>query len=106
MNRRRGHSINALLVVAACGIVYTGLLRFNSLTGIEQVDGVVGVLLGLYVCSYPAAYLVDSLFFRRGGQDPFLARHSFLWFALNMLVLIIGSVVIFLGTTRLIARGD
>jgi hypothetical protein len=78
-----------------------------TLTGMNQVDGSVGVLLGLYICSHPAAHLVNLLFFGGRTQHPFLSgRSSILWVALDMLVFLIGWVAIFVGTTRLIGGAD
>jgi len=95
-------------VLILLGIAYSILLYFQrTLTGMSNVDGILGVLLGLFLCSHPAANVVDMLFFRRFTQLQFLSRRSaVLWLALNILVLLIGWMVIFAGTTRLIGRAD
>ena len=105
---RRGHNVKILWALVLLGIAYSSLLYSQrTLTGTDNVDGIVGVLLGLYICSHPAANVVDMLFFRRGGQRQFSSRGSaVLWLGLNMLVLLIGWLVIFVGTTRLIGRAD
>ena len=44
----------------------TRLLHYlHTLTGIPVLDGSMGVTLGLYICSHPAANAVDMLFFER-----------------------------------------
>jgi hypothetical protein len=95
-----------LLALVVPGIVYCGwVYSQRTLTGIDKWDGIVGVVLGLYICSHPAANLVDMLFFIRGRRSPFPSSKSVVsWFALNTLVLFIAGVVIFVGTTRLIGR--
>jgi hypothetical protein len=89
-----------------CGMALSTLLYPQGmLTGKDNLDDIIGVVFGLYMCSHPAANFEDLLFFRRGGWHEFSSsRSTFIWLALNMLVLLIGWIVIFLGTTRLIVR--
>jgi uncharacterized membrane protein YGL010W len=103
---RRGRNIKILWVLILLGITYSGILHYQrTLTGMDEVDGIIGVLLGLYICSHPAANVVDMLFFRRGARHPFSSKRSaVLWLALNMLVLLIGWIVIFIGTTRFFSK--
>ena len=90
------------------GVAYSSFLYCrHTLTGKDIVDGILSILLGLYICSHPAASVADLLFSGRGGRGQFSSRRAiFLWLALNMLVFVIGWIVIFLGTTRLVGRGD
>jgi hypothetical protein len=109
MNHQRlGPNIMTLSVVGVLGIAYSSLLYYReTLTGMNQVDGIVGVVLGLYICSHPAAHLVELLFYRRGIRYRFSSKRSVvLWLMLNALVLLIGGIVIFFGTIRLIGRSD
>jgi len=103
---RRGRNIKMLWALIVLGITYNGILHYQrTLTGMDEVDGIIGVLLGLYVCSHPAANVVDMLFFRQGARHPFSSRRSaVLWLALNILVLLIGWIVIFIGTTRFFSK--
>lgn len=100
--------IKMLLALTLLGIAYSILLYYQgTLTGRDNVDGIIGVVFGLYMCSYPAAFIVDLLFFRRDSWHKFSSsRSTLIWLALNMLVLLIGWLVIFLGTTRLIGRTE
>jgi hypothetical protein len=104
---RRGRNIKKLWALVLLGIAYGGLLCFqDNLTDANNIEGIIGVLLGLYICSLPAAHAVDMLFFRRGGRGPFSSKRSaVMWVALNTLALLIGWAVIFIGTTRLVGRG-
>ena len=83
---RRGRNIKMLWALILLGIAYSGILHYQrTLTGMDEVDGIIGVLLGLYICSHPAANVVDMLFFRQGARHPFSSRRSaVLWLALNI----------------------
>jgi len=104
----RIHDSKRLWVLVLLGIAFSSLLYSQvTLTGAENVDGVIAILFGLYICSHPAANMVDLLFFRRGGGvRSSSSRSAVLWLMLNTLVLLTGWIVIFLGTTRLICRPD
>jgi hypothetical protein len=105
---RRGLKIITLSILGVLGIAYSGLLSSqHTLTGMNNLDGIIGVVLGLYICSYPAANLVDMFFYRRGIRHQFSSKRStLLWLTLNVMVLFIGGIVIFTGTTQLIGRAD
>jgi membrane-associated protease RseP (regulator of RpoE activity) len=105
----RGLNVKTVWGSVLLGIVYSSLLYCHStLTGTNSLDGIIGVLLGLYICSHPAANVVDILFFGQGARRrQFSSRRSaLLWLALNALILLIGWISIFLGTTRLIVKAD
>jgi hypothetical protein len=103
---RSGRNIKTLWAQILLGIAYSSLLYYrHTLTGSNKVDGFLSVLLGLYICSHPAANALDMFFFRRGTQRQFPSIWSaILWLALNMLVLMVGWFVIFVGTMRLVGR--
>jgi hypothetical protein len=109
MNQQKvGSKIVILSVLAVVGVAYcTFVYSRGTLTGLMHLDGIIGVVLGLYICSHPAAHLIELLFYRRGIRYRFSsARSVVLWLALNVLVLFISGVVIFVGTTGLIGKGD
>jgi hypothetical protein len=97
-----------LLVLTLSGLVYSGWVQFlGTLTGADAADGIIGVVFGLYICSHPARFVVDLLFFRRSVFDGFSSNRSLvLWLIFNFLVLLAGWLVIFAGTTRLIGRAE
>jgi hypothetical protein len=103
-----GRKIITLSVISVMGIAYSGFLHFQpTLTGRYVLDGIIGVVLGLYISSHPAAHLVEMLFYRRAMRYSFSSWRSFvLWLFLNILVLLVSAIVIFVGTTRLIGRGN
>jgi hypothetical protein len=100
--------IVTLSVLAVLGIAYVSFVYSRgTLTGLIHLDGTIGVVLGLYICSHPAAHLIELLFYRRGIRYRFSSTRSVvLWLALNVLVLLISGVVIFVGTTALIGKAD
>jgi hypothetical protein len=99
--RRNGRFLWALTGVAP---VYIGLmLLLPALTGNDTIDGSIGVLLGLYICSHPAANAIKLLFYQpqllhQLKREPPGIR----WLALNILVLFVGWLVITIGVHRLI----
>jgi hypothetical protein len=103
-----GRRIKMLWALVLLGIAYSGLLYEGyTPTGTDHLDGIIGVLLGLYICSHPAATAVEMLFFRGSTQPKFSSKRSaVLWLALNGLALLVGWVAIFVGTTRLVGRAD
>ena len=95
---------NATLLWSLIGVaaVYGGLLLFlRTLTGDHAVDGIIGVILGLYICSHPAANAINALFFSRAG----LLRMTWStvgWLGLNFLVIVVGWLAIFTGARRIV----
>jgi hypothetical protein len=100
--------IRMLCALSLIGIAYCILLNSqDTLSGKRALDGMVGVVFGLYMSSHPAASLVDLLFFKRAGWNQCSSHRSMgFWLVINMFVLLIGWMVIFIGTTRLIGRAD
>jgi hypothetical protein len=87
-------------------ILYVGLLHYlHSLTGIPVLDGSIGVVLALYICSRPAINAWEWLFFNSQYLRRIASEWSGVgWLALNTLVLLAGWVVLFAGLTRLVGR--
>ena len=109
MDQYRGrYNTKAMWALIVLGVGCSSLLYYEpALIGTSNVAGIIGVVVGLYICSHPAAHVVDLLFFRRSGRPQFPSKWAAVWWLIvNMLVLLIGWMVIFLGTTRLVSRGD
>jgi hypothetical protein len=100
--RRRNSATLAALVVLASA--YVGWFAIEpTLTGSRRADAILSVLLGLYICSHPAANAVDLLFFRRDLLREIAEEWwGVAFLALNLLVLFLGWLVITLGATRLV----
>jgi hypothetical protein len=103
--RRKTRSLWMLILIAAVyGLWFD---RHHRLTGNPMVDGALSVLLGLYICSRPAGNAIDLLFFERTAFHRIVSEWSSVkWLALNILTLLMGWFVIYLGTAHLTGRGD
>ena len=64
---------------------------------------VIGVLLGLFICSLPAANMLDLLFAARRSQSSSSEWALLGRLGLDLLVLFAGWIVVTIGATRLIA---
>ena len=103
--QQRGRNYKTLGVVVALALLYIGWMNIqHTITGMPQVDGTIGVLLGLFICSRPAANMLDLLFAQRSYAAS-SEWSTIRWLALNGLVLFLGWLVITIGATRLIERG-
>ena len=101
---RRGRKVKTLLGLILLAFAYIGWLYYRgTLTGTDRLDGIIGVLLGLYICSHPAANMLDMLFFERGNRPQGASAWStVLWLALNLLTLLSGWNALFAGITRFV----
>jgi hypothetical protein len=69
------------------------------------VDGILGVILGLYVSSFPARHFVDLLIYWKTEQARFATRRLLgWWIALNCTVLLDGWLVIVVAVARFTAH--
>ena len=101
--RRHKRNTGVLWGLILLAIAYGGLLRYlHTLTGIAMLDGSIGVALGLYICAHPAANAVTMLFFERDTLHQLSEWSIVRWLTLNLLVLLTGWMVIFVGLRRLL----
>ena len=97
----RGRSSGVLCGFMLLALAYSAVLfTYGPLTGDASIDGAIGIVLGLYVCSHPAANVLDLLFVdggvvRRGSEE-----RGITWYILNLLVLMAGWFVVWTGLTR------
>jgi EamA domain-containing membrane protein RarD len=100
--RQRGRSYKTLGVVAVLAVSYSAwMITQRTVTGLPRLDGIIGVLLGLFICSRPAANMLDLLFVRR-GHTASSEWAAIGWLVLNGAVMFVGWIVITIGATRLI----
>ena len=101
--RRFRRRTRILWVFALAGAIYLVVLRYvHPLTGTRVADGSIGVLLGLYICSHPAANAIDLLFVQHSAlRWVFSGRSGVGWAVLNVLVMALGWLVIAAGATQL-----
>jgi hypothetical protein len=62
-------SATVLLTIALTGLTIVGLLSPGGITGHRVVDGSLGIVLGLYTASHPAAFAIDLFFLSRSERD-------------------------------------
>ena len=95
----------ALLVSAAAYLVWQW--RAPPGTGAGWLEGVVGLVLGLYICSRPAANGIDLFFAERGTwRRVFTVRSGLEWLLLNAVVMFVGWFVLVTGVTRFSMSGS
>jgi len=93
-----------ILLAAACVCYLAALALIPLMPGFERIEGIVGVVLGLYVCAHPARHFMDLLLYRKIEGERFpSARSMAAWLALNGVVMLGGWVVIVAGVMRLTA---
>ncbi len=69
-------------------------------------DGVLGVVLGLFICSIPVRAFLDLILYSRIQGTGFRTRRALSWWiAANAAVLAAGWLVIVIGMTRFTAAG-
>jgi len=106
MNQPRENHPIILWGMILVTIAYALLVKLTrTLTGIPTLDGAIGVVLGLYICSHPAANLVDMIFFKRWSIMRSGSKYSALgWLILNAAVFFAGWLVIVNGTLHFVVR--
>jgi hypothetical protein len=100
------YHIARMWISVLLGIGYSSLfLFFYTLTGSTTLDGTIGVLLGLYIGSHPAAHLLDLLYLPRGKRLELLSGEpGTVWLIINVLVLIVGIFTIVVGANRFVQQ--
>jgi hypothetical protein len=103
--RRRNTGLLWTLIVIAA--IYVLWVRYGyGLTTLPDLEAGAGVLLGLFICSRGAANLLDMVLFGRILQPASPSRRTEAWWvAFNLLILVIGWFVIFVGATHLVQAG-
>ena len=103
MSRRRsGYSIAILLGLILLALGYGGILTYHqTLTGSGRLDGMIGVMLGLFICARPAANLMDLLYQSASNRRHGLAVYDlWIWLLLNVFTLIVGLIVVIIGAIQ------
>src|SRR6187431_2290349 len=97
----RGRNSGVLLGFMLLALGYSALVfAYGPLTGEQRIDGAIGVVLGLYVCSHPASNVLDLLFLDGGaGRQSVSDERGIAWYFLNLLVLLAGWFVVWTGLT-------
>jgi hypothetical protein len=101
----RRRTLVILLPVAAAYVTWQAVAPAAS--GHEWLDSTIGIVLGLYICSRPAANGIDLFFAERGTLQRIFTRASGVeWVLLNAAVMIAGWFVIMTAASRLPQTGE
>jgi uncharacterized protein YfaA (DUF2138 family) len=101
--RRRAVAWLGLMALLGAGWVAVSML-LGTITGRSQPDGIIGIILGLYISSFPARHFVDLLVYWKTEANRFPTRTSLGWWvALNAAVLAVGWLVIVFAAVRFTA---
>jgi hypothetical protein len=104
---RIGHNMLVLCCLVGLSFFFVGWVGyFGRLTDNSRLDGSIGMLLGLFICSHPASNVLDMLLFmsadvRESITASFAGR---CWLLLNLLAMVAGWVTIFSGALRFVYR--
>jgi len=81
---------------------YSSVLYIHfSLTGTHLLDGVIGVILGIYVCAHPAANVLDFILYGKALLlEKITIRPMIIWWLLNSMAMFMGLLVFVLGLLR------
>ena len=101
---RLEHHTTRMWVSVLLAIAYGGaFLYLWTITGSTTLDGIIGVLLGLYIGSHPAAHLLDLLYLPPATRRALLSSEPGMgWLGLNLLVLLVGITTIAIGANRFV----
>jgi hypothetical protein len=102
-NRRAFLWLGGMVLLGTAWLVVS--IRLGSLTGRSPADGIIGVILGLYISSFPARHFVDLLVYWKTESVRFPTRKSLgWWIAYNAFVLLVGWLVIVYAAARFTAH--
>jgi hypothetical protein len=100
MNKNlRKHRPFILWILLGLALAFNLLVHLHPiLTGNDQVDGLSGVFLGLFIAAFPAANFLDMLLVELGVKRwHSLKKADLPWVVLNLVVLLAGLVVVVVG---------
>lgn len=103
---RNAWLLGGLIILS--GLYIGWLFFFDSISGLSQLDGSIGILLGLYICSRPAANVLDILMFMSADlRENIVSTNSGrLWLVLNLLTAVAAWGVIFMGVLRFVRHSS
>jgi len=107
IHRRILRNMGMLVFMVMIAGFYIGWsARVGTFTGSNRWDGLLGILLGLYICSHPAANMLDMLLFMPADTREGLLKDAtgWSWLFLNALVFLAAWAVIFKGILLLVSR--
>ena len=96
------HKRNILWLLGAVLLAafFIGILTYHpAFTGNDELNGLSGVCLGLFISSLPAANFLDMLLFEHAIHNwRSLKSPDITWVILNASILLVGTIVVMIGT--------
>ncbi len=98
-NERHSKILWGLILVAiAVRLVF---YIWPRVTGSPEVDGLLAVFLGFYICSRAAANFLNVILYELGARRwASVTRPDILWLGLNSLVMLSGLMLVVIGIYR------
>ncbi len=95
--KQHGYSLKWFAGLTLAAVVYgIWIFTLTPATAHEPLEGILGIVLGLFICSHPCGNILDIWIYKRNTLEP-----GFWGYAVNLLILFTGWLVIFLGTLQL-----
>jgi hypothetical protein len=93
------HRPAVLWILLGVALAFNLLVHFRPvLTGNDELNGLSGVFLGLFIAAFPAANFLDMLLSELGSTRWRSIKQADLpWVGLNLLVLLTGLIVVVVG---------
>jgi ABC-type methionine transport system permease subunit len=95
--KRNGKTLWAMIALAFA--FYAAICIHPALTGSDELNGLLGVWLGLFISAWPAANFLNMILYEQALQRwrSTLQSDGF-WILLNLAVLMAGLTVVIVGT--------
>ena len=101
---KRNSKILWLLILAAI-VVRLAYNVWPRITGSPEVDGLLVVFLGFYICSRAAANFLTLILYELNARRwASLTRPDITWLGLNALVMLSGLMLVVMGIYRFFSR--
>ncbi len=100
--RNAGILWGLVLLAGVIGIIFR---IWPLITGIPELDGLLAVCIGFYICARAAANFLNLILFELEGRHWIsLVRSDLSWLALNSLVMFSGLMLVIIGIYRYFIR--
>lgn len=100
---RQGYHSGLLITMVLLGIGYATWIHLHqTITGDNLWDAIIGVLLGIYICSRPITNLMDMIYTQNICWQDLMKRAGVMWLVMNFITTFTGWATIVLGATRMV----
>jgi hypothetical protein len=104
--QRITHNMQILGAMLVFGAIYIGWLSYvGAISSSNRLDGTLGILLGLFIGSQPAANMLDILLFMKADTRESLISTNTgrFWLFMNLLTIFAAWAVVFTGALRFVS---